>query len=153
MLERKRFFMSDKQDSIELLKETNAGIQMGASTLHELITDIKNDKLRGIMNAAKDEHDELGGEAHRLLLEYGSDTKEPHPAAKAMSWMKTNIKMAAEKTDSTAAELVTDGCNMGIKNLNRYINQYSNADSRIVSLTKRVIRSEEQLRLSVKDYL
>lgn len=145
--------MSDKQDSVELLKETNAGIQMGASTLHELITDIQNEQLRGVINAAKDEHDELGDEAHKMLLQYGSDTKEPHPAAKAMSWMKTNIKMAAEKTDSTAAELITDGCNMGIKNLYRYMNQYGGADSSVVSLTKRVIKSEEQLRMNVREYL
>jgi hypothetical protein len=146
-------FMSNKQDSISLLKETNAGIQMGVSTLEEIISDIKNEHLRNVMHNAKAEHDRLGDEAHKLLLEYGSDTKEPHPMAKAMSWMKTNVKMAAEPNDSTAAELVTDGCNMGIKTLNKYMNEYKKADSTVVSLTKRVIRSEEQLCRDVKNYL
>lgn len=145
--------MSSKQDSISLLKETNAGIQMGVSTLEEIISDIKNERLRSVMHDAKSEHDRLGDEAHKMLLEYGSDTDEPHPMAKAMSWMKTNVKMAAQPGDSTAAELITDGCNMGIKTLNRYLNEYKKADSTVVSLTKRVIRSEEQLCRDVKGYL
>lgn len=145
--------MSNKQDSISLLKETNAGIKMGVSTLEEIISDIKNERLRSVMHDAKSEHDRLGDEAHKMLLEYGSDTDEPHPMAKAMSWMKTNVKMAAQPGDSTAAELVTDGCNMGIKTLNRYLNEYKKADSTVVSLTKRVIRSEEQLCRDVKGYL
>ena len=115
--------MSNKQESIGLLKETNAGIQMGVSTLEEMISDIRDERLRAVMHDSKAEHDELGDEAHRLLLEYGADTKEPHLAAKAMSWMKTNVKMAAEPGDKTAAGLVTDGCNMGVKTLNKYINQ------------------------------
>ena len=145
--------MANKQDSINLLKETNAGIQMGVSTLDELMSDVKNDSLREIMNTAKDEHDRLGDEAHKLLLQYGSDTKEPHPAAKAMSKIKTSVKMTAEPSDSTAADLITDGCDMGFKSLNRYMNLYKKADSSVVSLTKRVIRSEEQLRNDVKQYL
>ena len=145
--------MSNKQESIGLLKETNAGIQMGVSTLEEMITDIRDERLRAVMHDSKVEHDELGDEAHRLLLEYGADTKEPHLAAKAMSWMKTNVKMAAEPGDKTAAGLVTDGCNMGVKTLNKYINQYKHADSAAVSLAKKVIRCEEKLCSDVKRYL
>lgn len=145
--------MSSRIDSINLLRETNAGIQMGVSTLEEIISDIKNQNLRNVMHNAKAEHDRLGDEAHKLLLEYGSDTTEPHPTAKAMSWLKTNFKMASNPGDSTAAELVTDGCNMGIKNLNKYLNDYQNADSTVVALTERVIRSEEELISDVKSFL
>ena len=93
VIKKERSYMSNKQESIGLLKETNAGIQMGVSTLEEMISDIRDERLRAVMHDSKVEHDELGDEAHRLLLEYGADTKEPHLAAKAMSWMKTNVKM------------------------------------------------------------
>lgn len=126
---------------------------MGVSTLEEIISDIKNEQLRNVLHDAKAEHDRLGDEAHELLLQYGSDTKEPHPAAKAMSWVKTNVKMAAEPGDKTAADLVTDGCNMGIKSLNKYLNEYKKADSTVISLTKKVIRCEEQLCSDIKRYL
>lgn len=141
------------QDSVRLLRETNAGIQMGVSTIEQIIEDIKNEELRTVMSDAKSEHDKLGGEAHEMLLQFGCDTKEPHPVAKAMSSMMTNFKMAVERDDKAAAELITDGCNMGVKKLNQYLNEYKKADSSIKSLTKRVIRSEEQLCRDVRGYL
>ena len=145
--------MSNKQESIGLLKETNAGIQMGVSTLEEMISDIRDERLRAVMHDSKVEHDELGDEAHRLLLEYGADTKEPHFAAKVMSWMKTNVKMAAEPGDKTAAGLVTDGCNMGVKSLCRYLNQYKAADDASKELTKRLIKIESDFTAEIRQYL
>ncbi len=148
----------DKHDSIELLRETNAGIQMGVSSIDDILDDVRNDELKNAMLTAKAEHDRLGGEAHRLLHTYGCGTKEPHPVAKVMSSAKTAVKMAADgfaghTSDRTAAELLTDGCSMGIKSLNHYLNQYRNADSSIKSLTKQVIRSEEQLLRDIRGFL
>ena len=37
-----------------------------------------------------------------------------------MSFIKTNFKMGMNESDTTVAELITDGCNMGIKSLNKY---------------------------------
>ncbi len=142
-----------KTDSIRLLRETNAGIQMGVTTIDEIIKSIGDEGLRTVMSRAKAEHEKLGGEAHRLLHFYGSDTKEPHPVAKFMSSVKTNVKLAAEPDDKTAAELITDGCNMGIKNLNKYLNEYGKASPLVSALTRRVIRSEEKLCDDVKQYL
>lgn len=141
------------QDSVRLLRETNAGIQMGMSSIDDIIDDIDNTELRTVMSDARKEHEQLGGEAHEMLLRYGCDTKEPHPIAKAMSTIKTNVKMAAEHDDKAAAELLTDGCNMGVKKLNQYLNDYSKADPEIKSLTKKVIRSEEKLCKDVRAYL
>ena len=143
----------NKTDSIRLLRETNAGIQMGVSSLEDIIGSIQNQELRDLMSRAKTEHEKLGNEAHRLLHFYGSDTKEPHPVAKVMSSVKTNVMLAADPNDSTAAGLVTDGCNMGIKNLNKYLNEYGNASPLVSALTRRVIRSEEKLCEDVRAYL
>ncbi len=142
-----------KTDSVRLLRETNAGIQMGVTTIDDIIKSIRNEDLRAVMSRAKAEHEKLGGEAHKLLLLYGSETKEPHPVAKLMSSVKTNVKLAAEPDDKTAAGLITDGCNMGIKNLNKYLNEYENASPLVSALTRRVIRSEQKLCDDVKVYL
>ncbi|MCR5121767.1 MAG: hypothetical protein K6B74_05040 [Ruminococcus sp.] len=145
--------MQEKEASTALLRETNAGIQMGVSSISDIIGDVESAEFRQALHDAKLVHDELGGEAHKLLHLYGSDTKEPHPVAKAMSTAKTAVKMTVDRSDRTAAELITDGCAMGIKSLTHYLNVYKNADSKVRSLTKRVISSEEQLIDSVKGYL
>ena len=145
--------LMDKRDSIELLRETNAGIQMGVSSIGDMLDDVRSGELRSAMLTAKEEHDRLGGEAHKMLHTYGCGTKEPHPVAKVMSSAKTAVRMAAERSDRTAAELLTDGGSMGIKSLNHYLNLYRNADSSVKSLTKQVIRSEEQLMRDIRGFL
>lgn len=73
--------------------------------------------------------------------------------AKGMSWIKTNAKLMMNESDKTAADLITDGCNMGIKSLSRYLNQYEAADEASKDITKRLIHSEEQLVTDVRPFL
>lgn len=60
--------------------------------------------------------------------------------AQGMSWIKTNMKLAMNTSDETIAKLMTDGCNMGVKSLSRYLNQYKAADDRAAkAITKKLI--------------
>jgi hypothetical protein len=70
-----------------------------------------------------------------------------------MSWMKTNMKLGMNHSDATVAELMTDGCNMGVKSLNRYLNQYKAADERSKDLAKQLIHLEQQLAVDIQQYL
>jgi hypothetical protein len=70
-----------------------------------------------------------------------------------MSWMKTAMKLGMEETDATIAELMTDGCNMGVKSLNRYLNQYKAADEASKSIAKDLIQLESQLAVDIRQYL
>ena len=73
--------------------------------------------------------------------------------AKGMSWMKTNVKLSLDTSDATIADLMTDGCNMGVKSLNKYLNQYEAADERSKDIAKRLIHLEQQLTEDVRGYL
>jgi hypothetical protein len=73
--------------------------------------------------------------------------------AKGMSWMKTNIMMAVNDSDATVADLITDGCNMGVKSLNKYLNKYKAADEVSKDITKRLINLEEKLTVDIRQYL
>ena len=116
-----------EQDTIKLLRECDAGIKMGVSSIDEVLGNIKSDKLRRALKACRDEHVQLQDEIQVLLDEYHDDGKEPNPIAKGMSWIKTNVKMGMDESDHTVADLMTDGCNMGVKSLSRYLNQYAAA--------------------------
>ena len=54
-----------------------------------------------------------------------------------MSWIKTNVKLVMDESDETIADLITDGCNMGVKSLNEYLNQYKAADEKTKDIAKR----------------
>jgi len=92
-----------------------------------------------------------GGE--ELLLEYGSEEKEASLMAKGMSWMKTSMKMTMDNSSATVADLITDGCNMGIKSLYRYMNQYPAANEKVKDIIEKLIEIEDELRRDLKAYL
>ena len=60
---------------------------------------------------------------------------------------------SGSESDNTIADLMTDGCNMGVKSLNRYLNQYKAAEEKAKDITKELIRIEEQLSKDMRQYL
>ena len=73
--------------------------------------------------------------------------------AKSMSWLKTNVKLVMNESDETIADLMTTGCNMGAKSLNKYLNQYKAADEKSKDIAKKLINLEEKLVEDVRGYL
>ena len=142
-----------EQDTIKLLRECDAGIKMGVTSIHDVYEHINSQKLRDILNASKDQHDELDKELQELLGSYNDEGKNPNPIAKGMSWMKTTVKLGMDDSDKTVADLMTDGCDMGIKSLNRYLNQYEAADEKSKNICKRLIKLEEELRAQMQEFL
>lgn len=142
-----------EKDTIKLLRECDAGVKMGVSSIDEVLEYVKSEKLKELLVNCKDEHDKLDKELQEQLDRYKDEGKEPNPIAKGMSWMKTNIKLVVDESDSTIADLITDGCNMGVKTLNRYLNEYKAADEISKDICKRLINLEEELAINIRDFL
>lgn len=142
-----------EQDTVKLLRECDAGIKMGVASIDDVLHYVRAEPLKQCLADCKNEHQNLEREVESLLSEYHDTGKDPNLMAKGMSWMKTNVKLAMEKTDSTVADLITDGCNMGVKSLNRYLNQYKAADEVSKDITKRLINLEAQLATDMRGYL
>ena len=140
-------------DTVELLKECNAGIQMGVSAIDEVLPKVKSQKLETILNDYKNKHTKLGNETNEYLDKMGEDTKEPNPMAKGMSWIKTNVKLAWDESDATVSDLITDGCNMGIKSIRKYMNQYQGADEKSRGIAKELINIEKELGEKISSFL
>ena len=124
-----------EQDTIKLLRECDAGVKMGTASIDDVLEHVKNDVFK------------------KLLDKYQDAGKNPNPMAKGMSHMKTSMKLTMEHTDATIADLMTDGCNMGVKSLNRYLNQYEAADEVSKDIAKRLINLEEQLAIDIRQFL
>lgn len=142
-----------EQDTIRLLRECDAGIRMGISSLDDLMDYTKNQELKNCLNGCRSKHDKLQTDINNALRRFNDSGKEPNPMAKGMSWMKTNMKLAMDNSDAAVADLITDGCNMGIKSLSKYLNQYKAADEDSKELAKRLISSEEKLVTDVRKFL
>jgi hypothetical protein len=141
------------EDTIKMLKECNEGIKMAVSSIDEVLPKVNSESLRKRLEASKQEHEELGNETRRILGQYGESGKDPSLMAKGMSWIKTNAELLADPTDNTAADIIVDGCDMGIKSLYKYKNQYKAADENAKGITDRLIRSEEHLSDDLRSFL
>lgn len=140
-------------DTVKLLKECNAGIKMGVSAIEEVLDKTHDKKFKNILSDSLEEHQRLGSETHEILNSYHDSGKEPNIMAKSMSWLKTNMMLSVNECDETIADLITDGCNMGVKSLSKYLNEYAAAEEKAKDIAKKLISMEDRLALDMRTYL
>ncbi len=140
-------------DTVKLLRECGAGAKMGIDSINDVVNDVKDSRFQKLLTDCRNEHERLSTEVAQLLEIHNDDGKSPNPVVRGMSWVKTNAKMMAEPTDATIADLMTDGCNMGVKSLSRYLNQYKSADEKSKDIAERLVNSELQLTNDIRKYL
>lgn len=142
-----------EQDTIKLLRECDAGVKMGTTSIGDVINSVKNEEFKHLLSVCKAEHETLETKIDELLSKYEDDGKDPNLMAKGMAKMKTNVMLTVKDEDETIADLMTDGCNMGVKSLNRYLNKYKAADEVSKDIAKRLINLEEQLVIDIRKFL
>ena len=140
-------------DTVELIKECDAGVKTAVKSIDEVLDTVLDNNMKKMLIENKKDHEKIQNEIDKLLDKYNKEGKEPSPIAKAMSWTKINIKIMTDKSDETVADLITEGCNMGIKTLNKYKNQYEKADKEAVGIADKLIQLEEQLAFKLRQFL
>ncbi len=142
-----------EQDTIKLLRECDAGIQMGISSIDEVMDYVDAPTFMQLLSECRREHEKLNLEVQDQLVRFREEGKEPNPITKAMANVMADVKVRLHEADSTIADVLTDGCNMGVKSLNRYLNQYKAADEYAKDITKRLINLEEKLTTDLREDL
>lgn len=145
--------MMIEQDTIKLLRECDAGVKMGISSIDDVLDHVQDKKFKQRLEECRSEHVKLDRGLQAHLDNYHDEGKNPNPIAQGMSWVKTNVKLAMEDSDASVASLMTDGCNMGVKSLSQYLNQYKAADEPSKAIARRLIDVEQQLVDDIRQYL
>lgn len=141
------------KDTLELLKECNAGCKSATNSMEQVQAYVKDSQLRKIIEQYNKEHILIGDECHKILDKAGETEKDPSPMAKTFSWISTEIKMMINDDEKKIADIMVDGCNMGIKALSRYLNEYKEADKESRNLTKKLICLEQDFMNDLLRYL
>ncbi len=142
-----------EKDTVRLLRECDAGIKMGVSGIDDVLGYVKSRSFKRKLTDCRHEHLKLSSEIESELHRFEDKGKSPNLIARGMSKMKTEMKMAMTGNDKTVADLMTDGCNMGVKSLNKYLNKYEAASEVTKDITKRLINLEEKLAVDIREYL
>jgi hypothetical protein len=142
-----------EQDTIRLLRECDEGVKMGVSSIDSVLGHVRSDALEKRLTDCKNDHKALGSELRRLLDRYRDEGKDPPAIASAMSELMTRLKLMMHDGDAAVADLMTDGCNMGVKSLSKYLNQYAAADEASKGAARRLIALEEKLAVDLRGFL
>jgi len=142
-----------EQDTVRLLRECDAGVKMGVSSINEVLDNVQSPSFKSCLTKCRNEHEKLSTEIQKQLDRYCDEGKNPNTMARSMSWMKTNMMLLVDDSDDRIADLMTDGCNMGVKSLSKYLNQYKAADETSKDIAKRLIHLEAQLATDLRCYL
>lgn len=140
-------------DTVKLLRECNAGCKSATNSMEQVLRYLDNEDLKILIDEYNDKHIKLGDECHQMLNELDEEEKDPDKMAKTFSWISTEVKLMMDDNSQKIAELMIDGCNLGIKSLSKYINQYKNASNESVDLAKRLIKIEQEFMNELLKYL
>ena len=139
--------------TIRLLQECSQGCKMGIKSINQISEYVSDQGLKKIIEKYRGEHLRIESEADHLLRSHGQESKESEMMATAMSWLTTEMKMMRKDDDKQAAKLMTEGCDMGIRTICGFINQYAGASNSSMGLAKDLVKTEEQFRDEMKAYL
>lgn len=131
------------EDTINLLKECNAGCKSATSSMEQVMGHVKDQKLKALITKYNDRHIKIGDECHDMLNEASENEKDPNKLAMAMAEMGTEMKLTLNDSNKKIAGMLVDGCNMGIKSLSGYLNKYCTADENSTKLTQKLIKLEK----------
>ncbi|MBR0355204.1 MAG: hypothetical protein IJK35_07510 [Oscillospiraceae bacterium] len=140
-------------DTVRLLRECDAGVRMGVASIDQVLDDVQSAALKQKLFHSREAHETLGRELQGRLARFGDEGRQPNPIARGMSWLKTETRLGLKRDDRTIADLMTDGCGMGVKSLSRYLNQYKAADEPSKDMARRLISLEDSLGRDLRDYL
>ena len=141
------------EDSIQLLKECNSRAKTAVNSFDAVLDKVQDQTLLAMLKGSRQAHEDLGNETDRLLQSEGENGKDPSAMARAGARFKINLELLREPTDHTIADLMTDGCNMGIKQISVYFNKYPNADDAVKAIADRFRSEEDTLLQKLRKYL
>ncbi|MDD3403537.1 MAG: hypothetical protein PHQ72_09305 [Hespellia sp.] len=140
-------------DTVQLLKECNLGCKMAVESIHQVTEYATDEKMLHLLEEYKQKHKELEVESEKLLLAAGLEGKEPGMMASSFSWLSTEMKMMMEDDNRQIGKIMMDGCNMGIKSISEYRNQYANADREARNIARGILKVEEEFVQKLEKFL
>ncbi len=140
-------------DTIKLLRECNAGCKSATNSMEQVQQFNNNEELKTLINEYNDKHIKLGDQCHQMLNEQNEDEKDPNPMAKAFSWVSTEVKLMLNDDSKKIADVMIDGCNMGIKSVSGYINKYKDASAESLDLARNLVTIEQEFMNKLLKYL
>ena len=140
-------------DNVSLLQEVFSGCQYAVSSIGTAVDYVKDEDMLRVIKKYSREHSELGKRCRAALEKEGGREKHAMPLPRLMSRLGINMRLSMNDSKSHVAELMINGCNMGMKSLAKERNRYTRAGTESVDLANEAIALERSMMADMLKYL
>ena len=142
----------EKISTQQLYQEIYKGCKMGGEAIVNLLPKVSDDRLREELTAQLERYEEFASEAREQLFEMDKTPKEENLLTKLSSKMGVMMNTMIDATSSHIAQMIIEGCSMGITELIKAIHAHDESDD-AEKLARKVISFEESCTENMKKYL
>ncbi len=137
-----------------LLQDIVKAASVGEDSIETVLSSLESGALKGELRDQKDAYRCFKEEAEMSLVAIGADVKKLNFMTKAMMWSSIKLKTAMDDSDSNVADMMIQGVNMGIIDINKSINSNSEiASEPALDLAKRFVTMQQKCVDRLKTFL
>lgn len=136
----------------QLYQEVYRGCKMGGDSIVNLLPKVTDEGLRSELTAQLERYEEFASRAREQLFDMDKTPKEENPLTKLSAKMGVAMNTMIDATSSHIAQMIIEGCSMGITELLKVIHAYGEKDE-AEKLAREVVSFEESCSENMKKYL
>jgi hypothetical protein len=121
--------------------------------VEQILKEGEDIEFREVLKEQLNDYTNIANSAMELLYKEGKKVKDINAMSKIASYI--GIKMGTLKSDSSSnlAEMMLKGSTMGITDITKHLNKYTNVDKEVRSLADKLLELEEDNIEALKPYL
>ena len=140
-------------ETVQLLQDVIRNARTGESAIDQLLTISDNTEMRKDLMTEKAFYHSTVRTGEQALIRAGGKPEPVGPMAKAGMKMGIMFNTITDKSDCHIAEMVIQGANMGIVEMTKALNTYSNANEDALSIARNFIGQQQDIINRQKHYL
>ena len=128
----------------EFLNLISKNAEMGKVGIDSVMEYTHDEKMREALRVQAKEYDKIYAEATDMLKARNAEIKHISPMAKIGSEMTSAMKTMTDHSAAKVAEMMIQGSTMGVTKLMKNRGEYDGNDKDILSLSDKLLSTEEQ---------
>lgn len=128
----------------EFLNLISKNAEMGKVGIDSIMDYTKDERMREALRVQAKEYDKIYAEAHEMLRAKNCRVEHLSPMAKIGSEFTSAMKTMTDHSTAKIAEMMIQGSTMGVTKLMKNRSDYDGSDEDIMSLSEKLLKTEER---------
>ena len=139
----------------ELAAAIYKNVKMGSDLIVTMMPKIDNQQLKADVTEQLASYEKYASKVKKMIKNAGEEVKEESAVSKFMAKMGVQMNTLTDSTTSHLAEMMIEGSNMGIVEMNKCINtcERGGCEEGAVGLAREIVAFEEKNLERMKKYL